>query len=39
VGLELRFGELAAKELGLGKKRFATIAANAERRIAEAQGT
>lgn len=36
LGLEPRFGEIAAKELGLGKKRIATIASNAERRIAEA---
>ena len=36
VGLGQRFSEIAAKELGLPKKRFAKIEANAERRVAEA---
>lgn len=39
VGLGPRFGEIAPKELGLGKKRFVKIESNAERRIAEATGT
>jgi hypothetical protein len=36
IGLGPRFSEIAAKELGLAKKRFAKIEANAERRVAEA---
>jgi hypothetical protein len=36
VGLGPRFSEIASKELGLPKKRFAKIEANAERRVAEA---
>jgi hypothetical protein len=35
IGLGPRFSEIAAKELGLGKKRLAKIEASAERRIAE----
>jgi hypothetical protein len=31
-----RFSELAAKELGLGKKQFAKIESSAERRVNEA---
>jgi hypothetical protein len=36
IGVGPRFSEIAAKELGLGKKRLAKIEASAERRIAEA---
>src|SRR5205814_768665 len=36
LGVGPRFGEIAAKELGLGKKRLAKIEANAERRIKDA---
>jgi hypothetical protein len=36
IGLGPRFSEIAAKELGLGKKRLTKIEASAERRIAEA---
>ena len=37
VGLGSRFSEIAAKELGFPKKRFAKIEANAEQRVAEAE--
>ncbi len=36
IGLGPRFSEIAAKELGLTKKRFAKIESNADRRVAEA---
>jgi Zn-dependent protease with chaperone function len=36
IGLGPRFSEIAAKELGLPKKRFAKIESSAERRVAEA---
>lgn len=35
LGVGPRFSEIAAKELGLAKKRFAKIELNAERRVAE----
>jgi hypothetical protein len=39
LGVGPRFSEIAAKELGLGKKQFAKIASNAEQRVTEAGKT